>query len=149
MLRSARRSALASPLALLLAAPLTFAACQLEDDPERNSEDSERTTAIEMPMDRVIIDNVDFYNGDRTDWKYFIVPSEGLVKVVVNFDNENASPEVEVVNSVGQVLSNLELPESNQFLRQLSFNGQPGTYYLHVWVEEGETDYSAEAQFQP
>lgn len=135
--------------AFLVVLPLLVGACNVEDDPERNSPDSERTKAIEMPVDRVIIDNIDHFNGDRTDWKYFVIPSDGLVRVLVNFDNENASPEVEVINDVGQVMSNLELPESNQFLRQLSFTAKPGTYYIHIWVEEGETDYSVEAQFQP
>lgn len=135
-----------SPCAALLLVAL--AACAVEDDPERNSKDSERTKAVEMPLDRVVIDNID-QDGDQTDWKYVIIPANGLAKVIINFDNENAEPQVEVINAVGQVLSNLDLPESSQFLRQLSFQVQPGTYYLNIYVDEGATDYSVEVQFSP
>lgn len=133
----------------MLGIALAGTACNVEEDPERESQDSERTKAIEMPLDKVVIDNVDYFGGDRTDWKYFTIPSDGIVKVVINFDDENASPEIEVINAVGQVLSNLDLPESSEFLRQLSIQGEPGNYYLHIYVEEGATDYSVEVKFTP
>jgi len=143
------RDTLCCGLALMLLAGTLAAGCNVEDDPERESKDSERTSALEMPINKVIIDNVDFFGGDRTDWKYYTLPSDGLCKVVINFDDESASPEIEVINSVGQVLSNLDLPESSEFLRQLSFRATPGNYYLHIFVEEGSTDYSVEVTFTP
>lgn len=122
--------------------------CSIEKDPERNSEDSARTSAMEMPMDRVIVDNVDYWNGDRTDWKYFTVTEAGIVTVIVNFDNEEAKPDVEVASAVGQILSDLDLPESTTFLRMLSFKAAPGNYYLHLTADEGGTDYSLEVKFK-
>lgn len=136
-------------LALLLGAvfALAAAACSVEPDPNRESgRDHTRTQAIEMPVNRVVIDHCDQVNGDRDDWKYFTVNSPGIVKVVVNFDYTEAEAQVEVVNAVGQVLSNLELPDSTDILRQLSFQVQPGNYYLHIYCQTLETDYSVEVQ---
>jgi hypothetical protein len=120
--------------------------CSVELDPNRSSGgDATRTLAIEMPVNRVIIDHCNQVDGDRDDWKYFTVTSPSVVRVVVNFDYDEAEAQVEVINSVGQVLSDLELPESTDLLRQLSFQAQPGNYYLHIYCETLETDYSVEA----
>jgi len=133
---------------LLVAGVLTtcFAvSCSVEPDPNRQSGGDEmRTLAIEMPVNRVIIDGCDQTNGDRDDWKYFTVNSPSVVKIVINFDYDEAEAQVEVINSVGQVLSNLELPDSTDLLRQLSFQAQPGNYYLHIYCETLKTDYSVE-----
>ncbi len=134
-----------SPLALGVCLALALAACSVEPDPNRQSGgDQSRTQAIEMPVNRVIIDHCDQVNGDRDDWKYITVNSPGIAKVTVNFDYIEAEAQVEVINSVGQVLSNLELPESTDILRQLSFEVQPGNYYLHIYCQTLETDYSVE-----
>ena len=134
---------------LLVLVTLAGASCAVEEDPERNSQDSARTAALEMPLNKVVIDNIDYFGGDQTDWKYFTIPSDGLVRVIANFDDKSASPNIEVINEVGQVLSDLDLPESNEFLRQLSFQGKPGNFYLHIFVGEGVTDYSVEVTFTP
>ncbi len=123
------------------------ASCSVEDDPERQStEDKARTGAIEVPLDRVVIDHVTYWDGDRTDWKYFTVPADGVARVIVYFDNEDARPNVTVTNEVGQIMSRLEDSEAG-FLRQLSFQAAPGNYYVHLWAEEGATDYSLEVTF--
>lgn len=134
-----------APLLLGTALALALAACSVEPDPNRESGgDQSRTLAIEMPVNRVVIDHCDQVNGDKDDWKFFTVNSPGIVKVVVNFDYTEAEAQVEVINAVGQVLSNLELPESTDILRQLSFRVEPGNYYLHIYCETLETDYSVE-----
>ena len=136
-------------LPLLAGTLLAVVSCSVEPDPNRQSGgDALRTSAIEMPVNRVIIDNCDQVNGDADDWKYFTVTSPGIVRVVVNFDYVEAEAQVEVVNAVGQVLSNLELPESTDILRQLSFKAAPGNYYLHIYCETLQTDYSVEASLQ-
>ena len=68
---------LAAPIALILV--FAAAACDIQGHPERNSDDSYRTSAMQMPLNRVIIDNVSAFGGDQTDWKYFTVPTEGIV----------------------------------------------------------------------
>lgn len=138
------------PFVLLLALALTMtAACQVERDPNRNSSgDHLRTKAVEVPLNQVVIDHVDIVGGDQDDWKYFIINSPGLVKIVANFDNNEAVAKVFVINSVGQILSDLDLPESTEQVRQLQFQAEPGTYYIHFTAEELATDYSVEVNFK-
>ena len=127
------------------AVALASVGCDVEQHPERNSDDSYRTNAMEIPLNRVIIDNVTSFGGDQTDWKYFTVPSDGIIKLLFNFDNEDSQPEVYLVDDVGRVLSALDKPESSgPVLRQMSFEAKPTNYYLHILVQEGETDYSVE-----
>lgn len=128
---------------------VTCAACQVERDPNRNSGDDHlRTKAIEMPLNKVVIDHVDVVGGDQDDWKYFTVISPGLVKIVANFDNPEAQARIFVLNAVGQVLSDLDLPESTKQVRQLQFQADPGNFYLHIGAEELATDYSVEVVFK-
>jgi len=119
--------------------------CDVEVHPERNSDDSYRTNAMEMPLNRVILDNVTSFGGDQTDWKFFIVPADGIIKILFNFDNEEAAPTVFLIDEVGRVLSSLEKPEaSGPVLRQMSFQAEPANYYLHIQATDGQTDYSVE-----
>ncbi|MBH23576.1 MAG: hypothetical protein CMH57_03735 [Myxococcales bacterium] len=139
------RHRLRASLALMTLVALAGAACDIQGHPERNSEDSYRTNAMEMPLNRVIIDNVSAFGGDQTDWKFFTVPTEGIVKVIFNFDNEAAEPEVFLIDSVGRIVSALDKPEaSGPVLRQLSFEAIPANYYLQIVANNGETDYSVE-----
>ena len=124
-----------------------LAGCSVEPDPNRQSGgDQMRTLAIEMPTNRVVIDHCNQTDGDRDDWKYFTINAPSVVKVVINFDYIEAEAGVEVINDVGQVLSDLELPESTDLLRQLSFKAEPGNYYLHIYCETLKTDYSVEVK---
>ncbi len=123
--------------------------CNIAADPNRNSSgDMLRTTAIEMPLNKVVIDNVDLVGGDQDDWKFFTVNNTGLVKVVANFDNVEATATITVHNSVGQIMSDLDLPVSTKQLRQLQFRADPGNFYLHVTTEDLPTDYSVEVTFK-
>jgi hypothetical protein len=130
-------------------AAASLAACQVEPDPERNSEDGSRLTAIEIPLNRVVIDKVDLVNGDKTDWKYFTITSPGLVTITVSFDNEGeADPNARLHNAVGQVVSDLEAADGNDQLRRISFEAKPGNYYLSLYVEELASDYTVEVKFE-
>jgi hypothetical protein len=137
--------------ALLGAALLCLlgSACQVERDPDRNSVDGSRLTAIEIPLNRVVIDKVDVINGDKTDWKYFTVTSPGVVTITVSFDNEvEANPGARLHNAVGQIMSDLERADENDQLRRVSFQAKPGNYYLSLFVEELASDYTCEVKFQ-
>ncbi len=136
-------------LCALLLCAWALTACQVERDPNRNGGgDHLRTTAINMPLNKVIIDHVDIVGGDRDDWKFFTITNDGLVRVVANFDNPEAEARVFVINAVGQVMSDLELPESTKQVRQLQFQAKPGNYYLHIYADELNTDYSVEVVFK-
>lgn len=125
------------------------AACNIERDPNRNGGgDHSRTLAREIPLNKVIIDHVDVVGGDQDDWKFFTINSPGLVKVEANFDNDESDAKIFVHNAVGQIMSDLDLPESTQQLRQLQFKAEPGNFYLHVSTEELETSYSLKVTFK-
>ena len=127
----------------LLAMISLLMACNIERDPNRNGGgDQSRTLAREVPLNQVVIDHVDVVGGDRDDWKFFTVNSPGLVKVEANFDNQESGGKIFVHNAVGQVMSDLDLPESTRQLRQLQFKAEPGNFYLHIFTEELETSYS-------
>ena len=138
----------ACALLVALAMCLGVAACQVEQDPDRNSEDGSRLTAIELPLNRVVIDKVDFQNGDKTDWKFFTVNSPGLVTITVSFDNEEATPTAALHNAVGQVMSELDRGDNNDQLRRVSFEAKPGNYYVSLFVEELFSDYTIEVKFE-
>lgn len=125
------------------------AACQVEPDANRASGgDHTRRKALEMPLNRVVIDRVDQPRGDQDDWKYFTIPSPGLVEIIVNFDNDDANPGAEIRNAVGQIMSELKLANETDQLRRLSFQATPGNYYLHIWTLEQSSDYTVEVKFQ-
>jgi len=130
-------------VALLLA--LAACAADLDED----LEDAERTSAIEIPLNRVVVDSLDADGGDTRDWKFFSVPADGLVTLTVGFDLESTQPAVEMTNAVGQVLSDLDVPDSTVGVRRLSIQAEPGNYYLHLSCARGSTDYSVEVLFEP
>lgn len=155
----------ATPTRFLAPAALLALACAAcEPDPNRqSSEDQSRLAALELPLNRVVIDSVDLTNGDKTDWKYFTINSPGLVVVTVNFDNEEAGPNATMHNAVGQVMSELVISEdsedddesgsdeegssNNTKLRQLSFQAEPANYYLQFWVDDLRSDYTVEVKY--
>jgi len=132
-----------STLFALAALSLSLVACNIERDPNRNGGgDHSRTLARELPLNQVVIDHVDIVGGDKDDWKFFTINSPGLIKVEANFDNPESGGKIFVHNAVGQVMSDLDLPESTRQLRQLQFKAEPGNFYLHIYTEELETSYS-------
>ena len=134
-------------IAFVLLAALSLFGCSV--DLQEDLEDAERTRAIEMPVNRVVVDFLYPEGGDKRDWKFFTIPSDGLVTITVGFDKEETGPGVEIVNEVGQVLSNLKLPDNTTGLRRLAFEAKPGNYYVHVSIQRGATDYSVEVVYEP
>ncbi len=135
-------------LVLLAMLALTITACEVEPDPNRASVDGTRLTAIELPVNRVVLDKVDIRNGDKTDWKYFTINSPGLVTITVSFDNNEADPGASLHNSVGQIMSELERGDDNDQLRRVSFEAKPGNYYVQLWVLDLASDYTIEVKYE-
>src|SRR5690606_22871000 len=70
------------PLILLGAALVLSSGCSVQKDPDRNTGgDGTRLEAVEIPVNRTVIDNVSYIDGDQHDWKYFRVPVQGLIEV--------------------------------------------------------------------
>ena len=120
--------------------------CLVDKDANENSgEDRARTGAVELPLERTVLDNVDRVGLDQTDWKYFSVPTAGLVEIIVAFDNVEARGKVRIREAHGLVLTSLE--DQGEPLMRHSFKAEAGYYYLEVWCEQLTTDYTIEIHF--
>jgi len=122
-------------------------ACSVQKDPDRNTEgDGSRLDAIEIPVNRTVIDNVSHVDGDMHDWKYFRIPSEGIVEVVIAFDNAQAKGVVIIRDATGMQVSRLE--HKGEPRLQTTFRGQAGIYYLEIYVPVERSDYTLEINFE-
>ena len=135
-------------LSTLLALFVITMGCNVKLDPNRKSSmDKGRVGAMEIYLGRTASDSVDFVEGDQTDWKFFKVPQEGLVKVTFSFFNTEANGNVMVKNAQGQTVTKL-LPMGQDIIKQ-EFHAKPGNYYLEIWCERVKTQYSVELEFIP
>ncbi len=122
-------------------------ACNVQKDPNRNSgPDGDRMGAVEIPLNRTIIDNVSWVDGDMTDWKYFRVPTQGIIEVVISFDNAAAKGIVIIRRATGEQISRLEHKAEPRL--QQTFRADPGVYYLEIFAQTERSDYTLEVLFE-
>lgn len=122
--------------------------CSVQKDPDRNTgDDGTRLEAREMPVDRTVIDNVSYADGDMHDWKYFRVPSKGIMEIIIAFDNANAKGIVIIRDATGMQVSRMEHRAEPRL--QTTFHAEAGIYYLEIYVQTERSDYTLEANFQP
>src|SRR5690606_597031 len=135
------------PLILLGAALVLSSGCSVQKDPDRNTGgDGTRLEAVEIPVNRTVIDNVSYIDGDQHDWKYFRVPVQGLIEVIIAFDNPNAKGTVIIRDATGMQVSRLEHKAEPRL--QTTFRADPGIYLLEIFVEVERSDYALEILFQ-
>lgn len=121
--------------------------CSVQKDPDRNSGgDGTRLEAGEIPLNRTVIDNVSYLDGDMHDWKYFRVPVSGLVTVLMAFDNANAKGVVIVRDATGMQVARMEHRAEPRL--QQTFRADPGIYYLEIFVNIEHSDYTLEVNFE-
>lgn len=137
-------------LFLLVMLTATFAlstGCSVQKDSNRNTGgDGTRLEAVEIPVNRTVIDNVSYVDGDQHDWKYFRVPVQGLVELIIAFDNPEAKGTVIVRDATGMQVSRLEHKAEPRL--QTTFRADPGLYYLEIFVEVERSDYTLEVLFE-
>lgn len=132
--------------ALLLTVALGLG-CSVQQDPDRNTGgDGTRLDAIEIPLNRTVIDNVSYVDGDMHDWKYFRVPVQGLVSVLIAFDNPQAKGVVIVRDATGMQVARMEHRAEPRL--QQTFRADPGIYYLEIYVNVEHSDYTLEVNFE-
>ncbi len=112
----------------------------------RSGIDKTREGAQEISLNATIVDNVDLRRFDKTDWKYFTVPSAGVIDIVVSFDNPRALGEMVVTDEVGQIVSTFQ-DEKKRLLDRVSFKAESGLYYLQFWANAEGSDYSVQVNF--
>ncbi len=123
--------------------------CTIDNPNEQSGGDHTRKKALEMPLNQPVIDHVSVLGYDKDDWKFFTVSSPGLLNLTLGFDNPESTGRAQLINEVGQIISDLQVTKgAADQLRRISFQAQPGNYYLHVWAEDLETGYTVEVIFQ-
>ena len=121
--------------------------CSVQKDPDRNTgDDGTRLEAREIPVNRTIIDNVSYVDGDMHDWKYFRVPVEGIVEIVIAFDNPDAKGIVIARDATGMQVSRMEHKAEPRL--QQTFRALPGVYYMEIFVQVERSDYTLEVHFE-
>jgi hypothetical protein len=131
---------------------LTGGSCQpaeLESDKDYASgPDKIREGASEVQLNATVIDSVDRDHGDTNDWKYFTVPQPGVVTITISFDKRSARGEAVVTDARGQSISAYQ-DDRRTVLDKMTFKAEPGTFYLHIWSNEFDTDYTLYVDFKP
>ncbi len=134
-------------LVALLTTAGTCANAELEGDQDHASgPDKIREGASEVSLNATIIDSVDPEKGDTNDWKYFTVPAPGVIKVLVTFDNPKAQGEVVLRDSRGKSVSTYQDARRN-VLDHITYKAEPGPYYLHIWANESDSDYTLVVEY--
>lgn len=124
--------------ALGIATLLALGGCVAGPD-EQSGEDRYRHQAVQVPLDQPVPDTVSWPGNDRTDWKWFAVPEDGLLTVNVHFVNVEAAAHVELFDTYGKSVAK-RIKEANRD-EHLQF-AQPvaaGRYFLRVMAyDEGD-----------
>ena len=111
--------------------------------PDRNSgPDRDRLGAIEIKINDLVLDHVSCIDGDKTDWKYFTVPSDTKIKLTFAFDEPQAGGTVVLRKATGEEMYRLfALPNSR---REQVFDAVPGHYYLEIFCEAFHSEFTIE-----
>jgi hypothetical protein len=121
---------------------------ELEGDQDyASSVDKVREGASEVSLNATVIDSVDREHGDTNDWKYFTVPAVGVVTIKVSFDNPKAEGEVVLTDARGKSISTYQ-DVRRSVLDNMTFKAEPGRYYLHIWANEADSDYTLLVDFK-
>lgn len=146
-----QRNRLFTLLAMLaFALVLTAGNCgeDLEKNPDLPGSDGFRQNAEEVALGTSVIGVVDTKAGDSNDWKYFIVPSVGVVTITVTFDQHDAYCEMVLTDERGQTLSTFQ-DEKRQLLDKITIKAEPGKYFVRIFAKDGDSDYTLTVTFDP
>ena len=128
--------------------PVLVLGCNVVKNPDENSTpDKRRNGAMEFHIGLTTSDSLNYEAGDKTDWKYFSVSSEGIIDITFAFENRKARGTVNVRDARGLLITAMEDQESPLMKQQ--FHAEPGYYYLEIWCMREKTQYTVEVQFTP
>ena len=129
-------------LALLFGLIIAGTGCE-KLGPETNSgDDKDRLGAMEVELDDLVLDYVSCLDGDKTDWKYFSVPEEGTVKVTFAFDEPSAGGTVVIRKATGIEMFTRRFTPGSRNTQE--FHALPGHYFLEIYCEAFESEYTLE-----
>ena len=120
----------------------------LEQDPNEDSgDDGERSKAQLLELATPVNDNVNFGEGDMTDWKYVQIPSSGMVRVTLGCDYTGAYCGVNVRDEVGLIVSRMETSGESRVSEEIRV--RRGNYYLEIYASVASTDYTVQVDYEP
>jgi len=132
----------------LIVGALLATACNVEDKPDSASgEDWEQAGALELYLDKLTDDYLDFEEGDSTDWKYFKIKNRGLLELTVYWDNKHVSSTINVRDRF-RVLQQSRAHSSELEKDRIDMRVEPGTYFVEFSTTKGASVYTVEAAFQ-
>lgn len=109
--------------------------------------DAEKTGATELFLDKLTDDFVHAEGGDATDWKYFKIKEKGILTLTVYWDNKDVRSIIDVRDRFGALLdTRRHSPELEKDVLELKV--EPGTHFVRLFSEKGESVYTIEAVFQ-
>ncbi|MBR4986806.1 MAG: hypothetical protein IKY83_13825 [Proteobacteria bacterium] len=111
--------------------------------PDANSgTDGDRLGAIAINIDDLVLDYVSCMDGDKTDWKYFVVPAETPIDVTFAFDNPEALGTVVIRKATGEEINRQRFVAGSRM--KMTFNALPGHYFLEIFCEAYHSEYTLE-----
>ncbi len=109
--------------------------------------DAEKTGATELFLDKLTDDFVSVEAGDATDWKYFKIREKGILTLTVYWDNKDIRSIIDVRDRFGALLDTRR--HSSELEKDvLELRVEPGTHFVRLFTEKGESVYTIEAVFQ-
>ena len=121
---------------------LTSVGCE-KLGPETNSgTDKDRLGAMEINIDDLVLDFVTCLDGDKTDWKYFTVPAETRIAVTFAFDEPEAMGTVVIRKATGEEMHRIRFTPGSRNIQE--FDAIPGHYYLEIFCEAYQSEYTIE-----
>lgn len=140
---ASRRLAIMARACALAAATFFVTSCIPQPD-GRSGGDGYRNDAAPIVLDEPTVDSVSWPDGDRTDWRRFVMEQSGVVTVVVQFSNLSVAASVELFDTYGASLTR-RIKESGRDARlEISEPLAPGRYFLRIQAaDEGDaSDYT-------
>ncbi len=108
----------------------------------KSSTDQDRIGAIEININDLVLDHVTCIDGDKTDWKYFSVPSEAEVAVAFAFDEPTAGGRIIIRKATGEEMYDLRFQPGARNIQE--FRAMPGHYYLEISCDSFQSEYTIE-----
>ncbi len=119
-----------------------LAACETLGPDSNSSPDSERSHAKQVELNRTIIDDVSCIDGDKTDWKFFSVPSPTRIAVTFAFDEPSAGGTVVIHQPTGEIMKVVKSIPNSRATQE--FDAVRGHYYLEIYCQAYKSEYTLE-----
>ena len=119
-----------------------IAACETLGPDTNSTKDSDRIGAREIHINDLVLDHVSCIDGDKTDWKFFTVEEMTKIAVTFAFDEPTAGGTVVIHEPTGREIHRLRFKPGSRMTQE--FDAMPGYYYLQIFCEAFQSEYTIE-----